>query len=199
MHFKEQLNITGHLQVFKVYPNRPEEMVFDDGNMIVSGMSAGLSHFFAGSGSLDIRDYQIERFQAGSGGPHAGHTGDGTTSAIYALSAPIKAVSEYGGAASQLFFSTNDQITGQTIAAAVGPFAMIPFHKITRIDNTSVRYTLILNEDAANGATISEVGLFMKNPVNMATDASLLVAYRDFTGIPKTSDFSLVFRWTINF
>ena len=30
-------------------------------------------------------------------------------------------------------------------------------------------------------------------------NASILVAYKSFTGIRKTDDFALVYRWTINF
>ena len=40
----------------------------------------------------------------------------------------------------------------------------------------------------------------MKNPVGSADpNVSLLVAYRSFSNIVKTNDFSLIFRWTINF
>ena len=40
----------------------------------------------------------------------------------------------------------------------------------------------------------------MKNPGGQTShDRSGLVAYRPFNNITKTSDFSLVFKWTLNF
>ena len=86
-------------------------------------------------------------------------------------------------------------------------FALIPANKITRIDDTSVRYTLVIDEEACNNITrdsndmnINEVGLFMKNPTgNTGENRSILVAYRTFSNIRKTNDFSLIFRWTLNF
>ena len=80
-------------------------------------------------------------------------------------------------------------------------FVLIPFHNVSRINNTSVRYTIILDEEAANnvGQGLDEIGLFMKNPRGAAKDASILVAYRKFSSIDKSSDYGLVFRWTITF
>ena len=40
----------------------------------------------------------------------------------------------------------------------------------------------------------------MKNPMGAAIqNESILVAYRNFSDIYKTNDFSLIFRWTLNF
>jgi len=83
---------------------------------------------------------------------------------------------------------------------------MIPFSHVTRVNDTSVRYTIVLDEDSANNIQrdsadrpLNEIGLFMKNPQGRSSDASLLIAYRKFSDITKASDFALVFRWTINF
>jgi len=85
-------------------------------------------------------------------------------------------------------------------------FAEIPASKVTRINESSVRYTLVVDEEAANGiqrgsqdAGINEIGMFMKNPTGSADDRPILVCYRTFSDIVKTNDFSLIFRWTINF
>tara|TARA_R110000824_G_scaffold115717_1_gene266877 strand:- start:388 stop:555 length:168 start_codon:yes stop_codon:yes gene_type:complete len=50
-----------------------------------------------------------------------------------------------------------------------------------------------------NPAALNEIGLFIKNPKASATETSVLAAYRYFSNIIKTSDFGLVFRWTISF
>jgi len=202
MNFIEDLGIVGYLQIAKVYKDKPEEIVFDDHNIIVSGMSVGLSHLFSGSGSNNIIDYQFDKFQLGLSG------NDSAGSGTYELSGPLSSIEEYGGAANFAIISAI-QIKDGSFTTSQQIFGRIPFKNVTRINDTSVRYTIIVDEDTANytnyaarhstDQVLTEIGLFMKNPRGEAGDASILVAYRKFTQILKTSDFALVFRWTINF
>ncbi|MHC4836322.1 MAG: hypothetical protein ACYTCN_10400 [Planctomycetota bacterium] len=200
--FTEDMGINGHLTIIRQWNDGQEEILLDDSNIIVSGMGVGLSHLFTGSGSDSILDYQIDRFQVGVSGPPQG----GVTSSIYELSGPLHATgtNEYGSG-SNLFVSINPQLTNDSLTSN-RTFALIPNNKITRIGNSSVRYTLVLDEEACNDltrdsedASLNEVGMFMKNPTGNADDQSLLVCYRTFSNIRKTSDFSLIFRWTLNF
>jgi len=204
MNFIEDLGVRGHLQIAKVYKDKPEEIVFDDPNVITSGLSVGLAHFFTGSGSNSIIDYHFDRFQVGVSGDDAAGSG------IYQLSGPLSSVEEYGLQAVNFSVVSGYQINNGIVSTNKdNAFGLIPFRNVTRINETSVRYTIILDEDTANygnyayrqsgDMSLSEIGLFMKNPRGLADDASILVAYRKFTQILKTSDFSLVFRWTINF
>jgi hypothetical protein len=197
--FTEELGINGHLTISKRYTDGQEEVVFDDHNIIVSGMGVGLTYMFTGSGSNSVLDYQIDRFQVGVSGPPTG----GATSAIYELSGSLTSVDEWG-AGSNLFIDVKDQLTNTTLTETYA--ALIPASKRTKIGEASVRYTLVVDEEACNGlerdsldANINEVGLLMKNPTGNADDRPILVAYRTFSNIYKTSDFSLIFRWTINF
>jgi hypothetical protein len=198
--FAEDMGITGHLTIIRKWNTGDEEVLLDDSNVIVSGMGVGLSYLFTGSGSDSILDYQIDRFQVGVSGPPEG----GVTSAINQLSGQILD-SQYGGD-SNLFISVNSQIVGNSLISNRA-FALIPSSKMTRIGDSSVRYTLVLDEEACNnlqGASsedlnINEIGMFMKNPTASTDDRSLLVCYRTFSNIRKTSDFSLIFRWTLNF
>ena len=196
--FTEELGINGHLTIIKQYTDGQEEVVFDDHNVIVSGMGTGLTYMFTGSGSTSVLDYQIDRFQVGVSGPPTG----GSTSAIYELSGPLT-FAQYGGG-SNLFIDVRDQITNITTTSLAA--ALIPANKRTKISDSSVRYTLVVDEEACNSLTsggddlnINEVGLLMKNPTGNAADRPILVAYRTFSNIRKTSDFSLIFRWTLNF
>jgi hypothetical protein len=199
--FTEDMGITGYLSISKQYPNGEEEVIFDDHNVIVSGMGVGLSYMFNGSGSNTVLDYQIDRFQVGVSGPPTG----GSTSAIYELSGALSSIAEYG-AGSNLFIERASQIKNSLIVTNQY-FARIPANKITRISDTSVRYTLVVDEEACNSLRregsdldINEIGLLMKNPTgNTALNRSILVAYRTFSNIRKTNDFSLIFRWTLNF
>ena len=208
MNFIEDLGVRGHLQISKVYKNKPEEIVFDDHNVIVSGLGVGLSHFFTGSGANTIPDYQIDRFQVGLSGQADGD--DYTVSSIYQLSGVLSSTAEYGDATNFAVVSGLQIKDGAVSTAKDSVFGLIPFRNVTRINTNSVRYTIVLDEDSANYGSyaagrgnednpLTEIGLFMKNPRGLSDTASILVAYRAFTQILKTSDFSLVFRWTINF
>tara|TARA_Y100000296_G_C5120904_1_gene230347 strand:+ start:283 stop:897 length:615 start_codon:yes stop_codon:yes gene_type:complete len=193
--------ITGHLQIAKRFSSGEEEIVFDDHNVIVSGMSVGLSYLFTASGSDSILDYQLDRFQLGLSGEDSGG------SSIYQLSANLSSFNEYGGTTGAVRLVSGLQIKNG-IANTKEPYGLIPFSQITRISDTSIRYTIIIDRDAVNnvrnnGVTtatlpINEIGLFMRNPRGVSPIQSILVAYRKFSNLIKTSDFALVFRWTIN-
>jgi len=199
--FTEELGINGHLTIIKRFTDGQEEVVFDDHNIIVSGMGLGLTYMFTGSGSNSVLDYQIDRFQLGvSGKPD--QTPSLELSSTYQISG-VLTESEYG-TGSNLFIAVRDQITNTTTTETAA--AMIPANKITKIADASVRYTLVVDEEACNSLTrvsedlnINEVGLLMKNPTGNTADRPILVAYRTFSNIRKTNDFSLIFRWTLNF
>jgi len=208
--FTEELGINGHLTIIKRYKDGGEEILFDDHNIIVSGMGVSLTYLFTASGSNTVLDYQIDRFQLGVSGRAAGVTDTVLeTSTTYQLSGPlVEGVAPGGyGAGSNLFVDRATQITNTTDTTDVY-FALIPANKITRIADNSVRYTLVVDDEAANGlrsdgsedAYLNEIGLFVKNPRgDTSPTASILVAYRTFSNIRKTNDFSLIFRWTLNF
>ena len=196
----EDLDIKGHLTISKIYKDGNEELVFDDHNIIVSGMGVALAHLFALSGSDSILDYQIDRFQVGVSGGTALEV-----SSTNALSGPLISFAEYGVDSNTLAASAY-QILDNSIVNVAKFYGLIPQQNITRIDANTVRYTIVLDEDSCNniqrGGTnkpLNEVGLFVKNIKNNLIDAPILVAYRYFDNIQKTSDFSLVFRWSINF
>jgi len=202
--FIEDLGITGHLQIAKAHKDGSEEIVFDDHNIIVSGMGLGFAHLFSLSGPGSILEYQIDRFQVGVSGSAAREV-----VSTASLLEPLSSLSEYGDQARVLIVS-GYQMTNLT--TVIGPkwFGYIPSHKVSRVGANSVRYTLTLDADAANDISrngvdtpLNEVGLFMKNPLGdrfgVGADTSVLVAYRTFSPIAKTSDFALIFRWTLNF
>ena len=202
LNFAEQRWITGHLQIEKIWKDKSKgsEILFDDHNVIVSGMGVGLSILYSLSGSSNITDFQLDRFQVGVSG-----AGETETSSVFQLSGSLSSAAEYAGTAGGLRTVIADQILG-VVDADDRVFGIIPFSHVTRVNDTSVRYTIVLDEDSANGiqrdsvdAPLNEIGLFMKNPQGRSSVASLLVAYRKFSNIIKASDFALVFRWTINF
>lgn len=205
MKFTEETGINGHLMIVKQYNDGSEEVVLDDSNIIVSGMGLTLASFFAetGGGSNSIHNFQIGKFQLGVSGPPAG----GVVSSINTLSGALSSTSEYG-LGSNLVLETKTLATGPNTNAGSQVFANIPDSKMTKIGDSSVRFTLVLDEEACNGlsrggsdAYLNEVGLFSNNPLNFTSpnQRPVMVAYRTFSDVYKTSDFSLIFRWTINF
>ena len=205
---------TGHLKIIKVYDDGSEEIHFDDSNVIVSGMGVALSYLFAGSGATNIIDYQLDRFQLGVSG-----TSSLQTSTTYNLSGSLSSTTEYVGSVGKV-----SAVTGRAIengAIATGKiFGLIPFSHVTRVDESSVKYTITVDKDSCNeihcgsdGAAslkkpdeehayvgdLNEIGLFMKNPTGDIDTKSLLVAYRWFRSIRKTEYFGLVFEWTLSF
>lgn len=199
--FIEQTGMKGHLTIHKVVDGQ-EELLYDEDNVIVSGFGWSLAHLYGLAGSDTITDYQIDRFQLGVSGQSANQV-----SSTYQLSGPLSSIEEYTtNGDSNLFSYLSDQyLTGETTTTSA--FAGIPFNKVTKVDDRSVRYTIFIDEDSCNNlsrpglseASLNEIGLFVKNPRGKASDESVLAAYRYFSNITKTSDFGLVFRWTISF
>ena len=194
MQNKSSYNPVGRLQIWKIYEDRDKEkeLVWDERNTITSGMGVGLSHLFAASGSTSIADYQIINFQIGTSGDFNDYG-----ASTYKLQNPLTST-EYGTNASfvkETFTPIENGAQGASKA-----FGKIRFSNIHKINKTAVRFTIVLDPNTANiGDQLNEIGLFMRNPRGRATPAPILVAYRPFIGITKTSDYSLIFVWTIQF
>lgn len=196
------LDIQGHLTIHKIAKGT-EELVYDDQNVIVSGFGWSLAYLFSRLGSDSITDFQVDRFQLGVSGQSINQV-----SSTFELSGPLSSTGEYTtNGDSNLFTVSADQFKENVIAGDQSVFGKIPFSKVTKVDDRSVRYTIFIDEDSCNNLTrpgnndiaLNEIGLFVKNPTGQSSDASVLAAYRYFSNIRKTSDFGLVFRWTILF
>ena len=204
LNIENELNIAGHLTVSKRYQDGSEEVVFDDHNIITSGMGIGLSHLFSLVGSDKITDFQIERFQVGVSGDDPNEEIAGR----YELVGPLNSFDEYISEYSNLHVVSGHIIKGSTasISQETNFYGIIPYNQITRLDSRTVRFTIVLDETVANDlqrdgedSLLNEIGLFMKNIKKSDPSAPILVAYRQFSGIRKTDDFALVFRWSITF
>jgi hypothetical protein len=194
MQNKSSYNPVGRLQIWKVYEDRDKEreLVWDERNTITSGMGVGLSHLFSASGSTSIADYQIINFQIGTGGDF-----DDYGASTYKLQTPLTST-EYGENAS--FVKETFQPIESGSLGSSKTFGKIRFSNIHKINKTAVRFTIVLDPNTANiTEQLDEIGLFMRNPRGLTPHSPILVAYRPFIGITKTSDYSLIFIWTIQF
>jgi len=200
-------DIKGNLKITKVYADTgEEEVVYEDSNVIVSGLGVALSYLYSGSGSQNIVDYQVDRFQVGIGG-----TASLQISSTYQLGTDLSSISEYTGSYGKVIpFISNWEANG-AVGGSSKIFAKIPFSHVTRVDNSVVKYTLAIDQDSCNDilqtaidgstqrAPLNEIGLFMKNPSGNAQARSILIAYKYFGDIAKTNNFSLIFDWTLHF
>ena len=192
MQVLSELNPTGHLEIFKVYENGTQEKVFDDHNVIVSGMGVGLAYLFAGSGSGNITDYQIRYFQVGTGGTSSYGV------STYTLNTALTS-GQYNTSADMVIEQISQIKNGVTFTNL--SHARIPFNHVQRASDTSVKFILAIGRNNVNDLPLplNEVGLFMANPKGVSPKQTILVAYKKFSDILKTSDFALIFYWTLNF
>ena len=212
---KDFLDPSGHLQIYKVYEDGTEEQVFSDPNTITSGMGVGLGLLYAGSGADDITNFQIRYFQLGVGGDTIIDTyGVSETTLVSALaqenqadpSEPTQRWKDYQTNSAANLPLSEHQLMESNGASKLDSknnplwfFGVISDNSIKRVDLNSVTYILWVDRNSCNNIILNEVGLFMKNPLGETIKRSQLVAYRPFANIYKTGDFSLVFKWTLNF
>jgi hypothetical protein len=208
MKYNENIDASGHLEIYKVYADGTEEQIFDDHNVITSGMGVGLGLLYAGSGAADITNFQIRYFQLGvSGDTILDSYGASETSLVSALGQVVGSVDYATDAESVLPLSVHELMDYNSnlkidseLAGDAWVFGVISDNSIKRVDLNSVTYILYVDRYSCNSHTLNEIGLFMKNPLGLTPlDRSPLVAYRPFNNIAKTNDFALIFKWTLNF
>lgn len=193
----DTLKPTGHLEVWKIFEDGEEELHFEEKNVITSGMGVGLSYLFAGSGGSQISEFQILNFQLGVGGNtnNYGVSSQGLTTPLTAAQ-----YSEDATTGSEVLIESLTPLVNDTAQVAQA-FVRIPFSNIQRVTPTSVRFNLVIDSNTANDLAngVNEAGLYMRNPTGASAHSPILVAYRPFTGLTKTSTFSLLLKWTLTF
>lgn len=197
MNFEDTVvGVKGFLTIIKKYEDGREELLLKDRNMIVSGMGVAISEMFTAPEDCSIENFQIDRFQVGVSGNAAT-----VTSSVFELLGPLTSVDQYG-TGSNLDVEIREQITSNEFKRL--PAAKIPKSKINKLGNNTVRYTIVIDEEACNDlavnsreASLSEIGMLVKNPTLSKEDKPILVCYKKFNPVRKTQDFSLIFRWTI--
>ena len=203
MRNNESFDPSGHLEIYKIYNDGTEELVFEEANTITSGMGVGLGLLYAGSGATDITNFQIRYFQLGTSGQSViDNYGVSQFSLVSALGQVNK--NDYGtDSPLPLYPHELMNYDGDRKSDSAGSFTwlfpLVSDNAIKRVDLNSVTYILYIDRNSGNDQILNEVGLFMKNPLGRTVERSNLVAYRPFVNISKTSDFSLLFKWTLNF
>ena len=200
MEFRDILgNAKGWLEISRLDLDGTEEIIFSDNNVVCSGMGSTLAHMFSSSG-VDVSSFQINLFQVGVSGDSSFQV-----SSTVELSSALGA-NDYGSdAVIGLDKYVRDIVNGATAQTLL----LLPQTYVNKVDVRTVRWNFILDENTANGFDLNEIGMFSNDPTAYTPGASkptYLCAYRFFgdsnndnRGIWKTNQFSLIFRWTIEF
>jgi len=212
--------ISGHITICKVYKDGTEEVVLDKHNIITGGLGSSFIDIIQHNGSPFAEDYRPRYFQVGVSSMDYDDS-IATSSFFYHLSTPLQ-WSEYGDDTPLTVkkrnrgfnASTEDGTTFSEILFTSAHISAVQFSSVdnsgswfaTLSDEDVTKYFLdaceteiVLDEKSANGNTITEIGMFAQNPKGLHRDTPLLIVYKSFTGIPKTSEYSLVFHWSIGF
>ena len=215
----------GHITICKVYSDGTEEKVLDNANLITAGLGSAFIDIQRGAGSMHSIDYAPHYFQLGTSDIGYNTTpARQASSTFYQLSAPLDwsaygddtdfiIVKRYRGFNASTedtvgppkrwryteLLNTSAALSSVIFSGADQYFSIIKDRRITKYHLDTFESEIIVDENTGNGQTISEVGLFAKNPKGLAQDSPFLMAYRNFTGIPKTKDFSIVIHWIVGF
>ena len=209
--------IKGHLTICKIYKDGTKETVLDHANMITAGLGSAFLDIQKREGSTVPSDYAPAYFQVGNGTSINFNAVD-TSSFIYQLSSPlsflqygedteVELVERYRG----FFASSTDGINFKELEQTKAPLSSVVFSgsdeqfveitpgSVTKNFLDSFESQIVLDENTANGISITEFGLFAKNPKGLLRDSPLMMAYRSFNPIAKTPAFTLMINWTIGF
>ena len=137
-------------------------------------------------GSNTITDYQVDRVKLGVSG-YAGLQVSSTSD----LSGALSSTTEYLGESSDSNLNVVSGYRWENDAVVTTPqiYSKIPFSKVTKVDDRTVRYTIFIDEDSCNNlsrpgvseSSLNEIGLFIKNPKADNIETSILAAYRYFS------------------
>lgn len=173
-------------------------------NSISDGMGYGLTNLFSTKGAEDPTDFAISYFQLGQGSLSSYLPTQSTNKNFYSLASAFT-TSDYGSSSTNTLLSLN-QIgsSGGNFSSPVGYTTSSTTFVEIDPDNKSTFYKggfttrLIVDNTTANGKSISEAGLFMKNPDgDFGIDSPIMVSYKTFNPIQKTSDFRVIFDWNL--
>lgn len=194
----------GHINISKKYKDGTQEEVFKSRNTISDGLPYSLVKMLTSFSEQPSNDFSIKYFQLGIGSLSGFLPSKTLDTNFYQLASPL-AATDYGNT------SLYGPVTLSQLVAPNGNFtsftefyrteaAFIPLARgvKTDVNNSIVSVRITIDENMANGLSLTELGMFLRNPLGSPNfDEPLLMAYKTFPSISKTSDFSLIVDWKI--
>jgi len=207
MRFDDTGTTRGHLEIYKIYKDGTEELHYSEKNVITSGMGLTLSYAFAADANADVSSFQANWMQIG--------TGASTTAIVASSNVQVSGRADLLSSVPRVEYGSENSI-GLTTSAmsymtsadttSLKAFVRVPPAFIHRVSERKVMWRLVLNDSACNiadsavhGGALNEVGIFSNNPMEVNPPVLHMIAYRAFANIVKTNEFTLDFRWTIEF
>ena len=208
--------ISGHITITKIFSDGKEEKVLDKHNLVTAGLGSSFIDLLTDNGSNFVEDYSPRYFQLGT--DTIGGDSLDTSAHFYRVSSAFD-WDDYGPDCgfdieerSRGFLASSiDGITYNEMINTSAAFSAVVFSGTDEYFGTitptylsktfldSFTAEIVLDENCANGTTISELGLFSKNPKGRKDDYPLLIAYKKFDPITKTEDFTIVVHWSVGF
>ena len=210
--------LRGHITICKVYSDGTEDTIIDRANLVTAGLGSSFIDIQRGQGSENVDGFSPYYFQVGTSSMDYDTT-VATSSYFYQLSTPFSwddygddtdfiveskyrgfnASTDDGGSTyTELLFSSA-ALSSIAFSGTDEYFSTVKEGRLSKFFMDSFESEIVLDEKTGNGKEISEIGLFAKNPKGFKEDSPLLMAYRSFTPVTKTSEFSLVVHWSVGF
>jgi len=192
VNISEKVNYQGQLEIFKIYDDGSEELHFKDSNVVVSGLSYGLSLLFADEGSEDIDDYKLLYYQVGVSG-----SDDLQVSTTYGLGSSLP-LSDYTDVYLPNLVKEQNQLKNDYI------FYNQAFGTVKNpiiVGDGSVKFNIVLDKMLANDLKqegkelyLNEIGLFMANPLGDTVRTRNIQYYEGIT----SKDSNHIHKYTVD-
>jgi arylsulfatase A-like enzyme len=195
----------GIVTVKKVFPDGREELVSRDDNIITVGLAESFVNIFSNNIPANPADLLVGYFQVGSGA-HSIPEDPSLRTHIYSLAEPFLEL-DYGLSSTDTV-DIHDQVYpvkgnfSETTNTQVfkGTFIELGDEFSSKVTADSVYYRLNLGLNTANGKSISEFGLFSRNPNSLTVERSSMIAYKSLdSAIVKSELFELCIDWQLRF
>lgn len=192
----------GHIKIIKEF-NGIEHQLYEARNTISDGVALALTSMLASTGSDYPNDYSIGYYQLGSNSLSGVIPARTVDRNFYELADAFPA-SAYGSSSvtapvilNQLVPPNGNFTTFSNLVTTSASFIEIPLGQKRAILNKGINLRIKVDKDMANGQSINEIGIFIKNPFGSVTDEPILFAYKTFPSVTKTDEFSLIIDWKI--
>ena len=200
--------MNGEVTIKKVFRDGREEIVAKDHNVITIGMGIDVVNVLTTNSTATVAEHLVGYYQVGTGDHNPDGKDPDYRKYIYNLKHPLT-YDNYGEDTTltldnhDLLISTKNFTPDSQYTVERNTFAYLPTSHSTSIIDDTVTYRLTIDEESASGISITEFGLYSKNPDRQdKTDKSTMIAYKRLDtsdAIEKTAEFSVVVDWELKF
>lgn len=195
-------NTSGHLKIYKDTGDSLEKLQEYD-NIITIGFAVNVVNLLTGNPNNPVENIAPTHCQIGTG--VVDYIQGGTSNNFFYELKSALTKAQYGRNQKRKIITKN-QITSinneinpiqENAVTTQSAFLQIPKSSIILKKESGIQVRIIIDKNTANGLTLREIGLFTGDASNPRDKTLALSCYKQFSPIQKTSDYSLIFDWTI--